>query len=192
MQSAGWHLSHSGSIAEPASVSRCIPWAFGFRMEPNAYSRDGLVPIIPSRISRWLTANREDLLTCFTSIYRTNPGTKATRARGFLIEGPVELTCPDTHATYEFTRHTSTSKTTPSLARMLSTSLQPVRDAFLTIERRELLSSINIGSKNIAAITKHLLRQIDQGKSPDPSASDLLPSTSREIYAQHSSPSPRF
>jgi len=147
---------------------------FGFRMETNAFAREGVFPIVPSLESvGWITANAEDMKKTFLSFYRPKPEPLDNAPRGLLLNYGMDLSSTETKAGLMDLVRRLDIDDEPSVNKLLSMAMEPVSRAFQTIETRELYSVHQYWIEEYRAYyDSGLLRQIDAGKALNPTESD--------------------
>jgi Asp-tRNA(Asn)/Glu-tRNA(Gln) amidotransferase A subunit family amidase len=177
----GFGLDSCGGIRIPAAFHGL----FGFRMEHNAYAREGVSPIVPSIESAgWMTGNLHDLRTSFLSFYYPNPSEPSRSPRGLMINFQMDLATVETRVGLMRLIRDLDVDDDLALNKMLSKALQPVCEAYKTIAKRELYSVHRYWIEEYRHLyDKKLIRQIEAGRAVAPSESDDASHMQRNLRA---------
>ena len=165
--SAGWvplafGLDSSAGIRIPAAFHGL----FGFRMNNNAYAREGVFPIVPSLESvGWVTAQLEDLQSSIEALCPTPPDAQEEPPCGYLLNDPgITLKTELKAGMMNLVRHLDTDDS-PIANKVLSKAFKDSSEAFATIESRELYSIHKYWIEEYRArYPEYLIRRIEDGQ----------------------------
>lgn len=181
---AGWAplafgLDSSAGIRIPAAFHGL----FGFRMNNNAYAREGVFPIVPSLESvGWVTAQLVDLQRSIEAFCPTPFATKRESLCGYLLDDPSIPLKPELKAgMMNLVRHLDTDDN-PNANRALCKAFKDSGEAVATIESRELYSIHQYWVEEYRSrYEEYLLRRIEDGQVCTPEKADQAATIQQNI-----------